>query len=43
MEDNNVQVRVMELIENRRFSDLRKLLEDINSTDLSLLLNELSI
>lgn len=43
MEDNNVQVQVMELIENRRFSDLRKLLEDINSTDLSLLLNELSV
>lgn len=43
MEDNSVQEKIVELIENRKFSDLRKLLEDINSTDLSLLLNEFSV
>lgn len=43
MEDNSVQEKIDELLSNKRFGDLRKLLEDINSTDLSLLLNEFSV
>lgn len=43
MEDNNVQEKIAELLNNKRFGDLRKMLEDINSTDLSLLLNEFSV
>ena len=43
MEDNNIQEKIVELLNNKRFGDLRKLLENINSADLSLLLNELSV
>lgn len=43
MENNEVQEKVIDLLENKKFSDLRKMLEDINSTDLSLLLNEFSV
>lgn len=43
MEDNSVQEKIDELLNNKRFGDLRKLLEDINSADLSLLLNEFSV
>lgn len=42
MENNNEQEKIIELLENKRFGDLRKLLETINSADLSLLLNEFS-
>ncbi len=42
MENNDVQEKIIELLNNKRFGDLRKFLEDMNSTDLSSLLNELS-
>lgn len=42
MEDNNVQEKILELLETKKFGDLRKMLEDINSTDLSALFSELS-
>lgn len=43
MENNEVQEKIIDLLENKKFSDLRKMLEDINSTDLSSLLNEFSV
>lgn len=43
MEDNSVQEKIEELLNNKKFGDLRKLLESINSADLSLLLNEFSV
>lgn len=42
MENNNEEEKIIELLENKRFGDLRKMLETINSADLSLLLNEFS-
>ncbi len=43
MEDNSVQEKIDELLNAKRFGDLRNLLEDLNSTDLSLLLNDFSV
>lgn len=42
MEEDNVQEKVLKLLEDKKFGDLRKMLEEMNSTDLSLLFNELS-